>query len=256
MFYLIILIWFVSSQQDSQKITEISNYFSDLKIACKHNENVWGKNLYGPILFVERSDRTVYANRNTDSGLLKKNGSIFTGKLPDEINLANTAVEWNGRRWAMIMLPISTDKQKRINLMAHELFHLWQPDFGFKSFNPDLKHLDQKNGRIYLRLETEALKQAALKPDEAEKHLRNALTFRSYRNQLYPKTDSLENLLELNEGICEFTGQELSGRTEQERLENFIKRIDYFVSTPSYLRSFAYETIPVYGYFLKQLNSD
>src|SRR5690606_23749927 len=108
------------------------------------------------------------------------------------------------------------------------------------------------NGRLYLRLELEALKKAVLAPTRIElmKHLTNAIYFRRERHNFFPGSDTTENLLELNEGLCEFTGFMMSGREGYGARHYFVKRITEFNNSISYIRSFAYETIPVYGFLL------
>ena len=78
----------------------------------------------------------------------------------------------------------------------------------------DNNHLDKKQGRIYLRLELEALQTAVkLQGQDAIPHIINALRFRKLRHQIYSDADSTENLLELNEGLAEYTGLMMSERT-------------------------------------------
>ena len=201
----------------------LANYLNELKDATKKNQNLWNINIYGPILLVNPDTRQLYSNYTDSAGLLKKNGNIYSGNLPAEINIANTAVDWSGRRWAMIMLPLPENKEVRINLLAHELFHKAQPSLGFKLFNTQNNHLDQRDGRIYLRLELEALKKAlqATNDNELKTHLTNAFTFRKYRYSLYPGADTTENLLELNEGLAEYTGLIISGRNIVWRFPRF-----------------------------------
>jgi len=152
------------------------------------------------------------------------------------------------------MLPLPTKKNDRINLLAHELFHKAQPALNFKLFNTDNNHLDKKDGRIYLRLELEALKKAisATNPSEIKLHLTDALTFRKYRYLLYPGADSTENALELNEGLAEYTGFMISKRTKEESIRHFDQSLKDFLSNPTFVRSFAYQTTVVYGYLLQR----
>lgn len=227
-------------------------YFAELKSVTEKNQALWGLDLYAPVLLVNPVTRETYANSSDTIGVLKKEGEVYTGVLPRNVNVANTAVRWGGKHWAMIMLPLSSNKQNRINLLTHELFHRAQTRLGFKSQNPDNNHLDKKQGRVYLRLELEALKKAigATSGKEISKHIKHAFAFRQMRRSLFPAADSTENLLELNEGICEFTGMMMSGRTKAEQADQFIRRINEFINSTSYVRSFAYETIPVYGYLL------
>jgi hypothetical protein len=121
---------------------------------------------------------------------------------------------------------------------------------------PDNNHLDQKDGRIYLRLELEALKKAIQSVTDTGRrsHTRDALIFRSYRHQLFLGADTLENLLELNEGLAEYTGLVISNRTTKNASEHLVKSIQDFFHKPTFIRSFAYQTIPAYGYLLANEN--
>lgn len=233
-------------------------YFNEIKTATKQNKNLWNYDLYGPILFVQSDTRQLYANYPDSAGLLKKEGSIYMGILPQEVNIANTSLHWNGKDWAMVMLPLPDNKSDRLNLLAHELFHRAQPALGFKLHNTENNHLDQKDGRIYLRLELEALKSAVLasSPKEIKTHLTNAFIFRGYRYTLYPGADTMENLLELNEGIAEYTGITMSGRIIPEMQDHFVKSIREFLNNPTFVRSFAYQTTPIYGYLLRNTKKD
>jgi hypothetical protein len=231
-------------------------YFEELKQVTNANAEFWNKDLYAPLLFVNPATREVFANTTDTTGILQGKGEIFYGVLPKRINISNTSVKWGGQYWAMVMLPVSKTKSNRVNLLVHELFHRAQQGLGFSAYNPDNNHLDKKEARIYLRLELEALQRAvaAAKYPASIKHVKQALVFRQMRRSLFPGADSTENLMELNEGLCEFTGQMMSGRNPEETKEHFRKRITGFISTASYVRSFAYETIPVYGWLLSQTN--
>lgn len=98
----------------------------------------------------------------------------------------------------------------------------------------------------------EALKKAiqCVSSAESKKHLTDALTFRMYRYSLYPVADSSENLLELNEGMAEYTGIIICNRNRDKAVQHFVQGIDDFISNPTFVRSFPYITTPVYGYLL------
>ena len=226
-------------------------YLRELKDATWAHRDLWNKDLYGPILLVNPETRQLFANVPDSAGLLKLNGSVYSCVLPENVNIANTSSHWNGRDWAMIKLPLPSNKEDRINLMAHELFHVSQPSLGFRLFNVANNHLDQKDGRIYLRLELEALKKAiqCTSSTERKQCLTDAFTFRMFRYSLYPGADSSENLLELNEGIAEYTGL-ISNMSRDDAVKDIVQRMDQFMTFPTFVRSFAYQTTPVYGYLL------
>ncbi len=76
--------------------------------------------------------------------------------------------------------------------------------------------------------------------------------FRKYRNILFPGSNETENQLELNEGLAEYTGFVISGRNKEQTKQHFTDNINSFLKNPTYVRSFAYNTTPVYGYLLSQ----
>jgi len=250
---LLFLTHVASAQTFSSPEEAYASYFNDVKVAEEQSWDLWDRDMYGPILLVNPKTREVYSNFPDAGGDLKRVRDVYYGTLPVDINIANTMVHWNGRDWALVMLPLPDYKQDRINLMAHELFHSAQASLGFKGYSPDNGQLDEKDGRIYLRLELEALRKALEAPGQSEmkRNLINALTFREYRYLLYPHAMATENLLELNEGLAEYTGVIISGRNREESVYNFERSINEFVRFPTYVRSFAYETTPVYGYLLR-----
>ncbi|MDR3010953.1 MAG: hypothetical protein LBV59_23705 [Sphingobacterium sp.] len=240
-------------ESEEVKLDSIVQYFSEIKTATKRSFSLWDRDLYGNVVLVDPSTRQLFSNNSgTDNSFIKYK-NIYVGKLPDSVNIANTSLKWNGHTWAMVMLPLSKDYYARINLLAHELFHSVQSSLGFVQNNYESNHLDQQNGRIFLRLELEALKKAfdTDSQDKQNKHLTNALIFRRYRNSLFPGSAQIENQLELNEGIAEYTGVMISGRGKERTKKHFIDAIDSFFLNPTYVRSFAYNTTALYGYLLR-----
>ncbi|MEC4051891.1 hypothetical protein VSP10_03725 [Myroides odoratimimus] len=257
-FSLFLLSQSIFSQNEQRMLEQANVCFDEFKHAAEQHKSLWNIDLYGPILLIDSETRTIYANEEDKENKLKPEGGVYIGTLPKNINIANTAIEWEGKRWAMIMLPLSDNVQNRINLLGHESFHRVQPTLGFKLNNTDNNHLDQKEGRVYLSLELEALKQAiqANSIKEINQHLTAALSFRKYRQSIYSEASTTENNLELNEGIAEFTGLIVSNRTKKETVDYVSKGIDDFFKNSTYIRSFAYHTIPVYGYLLSQQDKE
>lgn len=259
-FYLVFLSFYctviiANGQHPDTSARHIQMYFNEATIATINHTSLWNRNIYGPMLLVNQETRQVYANEPDSIGSLQKNGSIYTGILPEKINIANTAIYWQGKTWAMIILPLPENKEDRLNLLTHELFHKTQSSLSFVAANPANNHLDKKDGRVYLRLELEAMLQALRAPDISSRknYLTDAFTFRRYRYLCYPGADTLENALELNEGLAEYTGAVMSGRSKEQMILHFDKSVNEFLQNPTFVRSFAYQTIPIYGYLLYQI---
>ena len=231
-----------------------ASYFSELKAAEALSVDLWDRDMYGPLLLVNPKTREVYSNFPDAGGALQRDGDVYHGALPAYVNIFNTIADWNGRVWAMVMLPLPGNSQDRINLMAHELFHVAQLSLGFRGYSPDNSHLDDKNGRILMRLEIEALRKAleATSTYDMKKCLTDAMVFRQYRYILFPQAKTTENLLELNEGLAEYTGVMVCNRSREEAVYHFERGLNQFVRFTTFVRSFAYETIPIYGYLLQQ----
>ncbi len=246
----------ISLRQDL--IMKYEPVFNDLKKnLAEENGKLWAHQLYGPIMFVDRNSRTIIANEPDTKGILTKEGNVYIGILPKEINLSNTAHNWNGKRWTMLRLPLPKDYNERLDLLTHELFHRIQPELGFKKINnKNENHLDDKTARVFLKLELNALKKALMTNNDSisQIHIRNALLFRNYRDALFTNEKKEENTLEINEGLAEYTGSILSKRTDKKLKEHYIKAINSFYNNRTFVRSFAYVTIPVYGYFMNKKN--
>ena len=239
-------------------VDSIVLYFNETREATQKHTGLWDKDLYGPILLVDPETRRVYANEPDEEGFLRPGDGIYQGMLPRKVPISNTDMSWSGVHWAMIKLPLPERKEDRVDLITHELFHVAQPSLEFDFQREENIHLDDKEGRIYLRLEIAALREALLSPrlKRSEDHLRNALIFRKYRHLLFRGADVSENSLEMLEGLASYTGQMMSGRDKWQLRDYLINRLISFEDMPSYVRTFAYETVPVYGFFLYQKDND
>ena len=236
----------------------ISSYFDEVKIAANKGKNLWDKDLYGPIIIVNPYTRQAYSNFPDSIGIFKKEGKIYTGKLPGNILVGNYSLKWGGLNWAMILtIFITNNKAERVDLFTHELFHRVQPLLNFQRVNDQNNgHLDSKNGRVYLRLELEALVKALNSVDKNERnnHLLNALYFRKYRYKLFPNAYSSEATIEINEGIASYTGKVMRNLNEKEFNNLMVTRITDFIKEQTYVQMFAYNTIPAYGFMLRASN--
>lgn len=225
-------------------------YFKQADSAGRQH-TIWTEPLYGPMLLVDRTSGVTYSNTPDSAGIfsLVREG-VYKGKLSRDIMVANTAINWQGRLWAVILLPLPTDRDARLNLMLHESFHRIQDKLGLPARSPTIDHLATMNGRIYFLLELQALKAALAKPvDQRMADLSHALYFRKKRQQLFPATFDNESILEMNEGLAEYTGM-LLGRPPGSILQHLYSEIERAGSQLSLIRSMAYITGPVYGYLL------
>ncbi len=228
-------------------------YLQEAQALCsRDNGTLWGVSLCGPMLFVDRKTRTVVANQADKEGILTKSGNVFVGELPAKVNIANTAIDWAGVKWTMIIFPLPEDRYHRANLMAHELWHRIQKDIGFSGSGAANNHLDSRDGRVWLQLEWRALASALTSRGKQRRlAIMDALLFRAYRRTIFPRAASEERGMEMHEGLAEYTGVKLSGspNLNQYLVNGDIKEA---AQKQTFVRSFAYTTGPAYGILLDQ----
>lgn len=229
-------------------------YFAEAEALCRRDAaRLWGRRLCGPLLFVDAGTREVAANQADKEGRLSQRDGVFAGKLPDEVGAANTATNWAGQRWTMIMWPLPANRYARARLMMHEMFHRVQEELGLPAGNPANNHLDAMEGRLWLQMEWLALREAVTHSGaERRAAIADALLFRAHRRQLFKQGAAEEQALEMNEGLAEYTGVKLSGRTAVELSGYLAAALDQAAYSQSFVRSFAYTSGPAYGYLLDE----
>lgn len=229
-------------------------YFVEAEMICRRDDGrLWGRSLCGPVLFVDAETREVVANQADKEGRLAAQGGAFVGKLPEEMGTANTAVNWAGVRWTMIMWPLPANRYARSRLMLHEMFHRVQDELGLPAGNPSNNHLDSLEGRVWLQMEWLALREAVThRGTQQRSAIADALLFRALRRELFQQAAAEERALEMNEGLAEYTGVRLSGRTDEELYGYLAGQLDQAAYSTSFVRSFAYTSGPAYGFLLDQ----
>jgi hypothetical protein len=213
----------------------------------------WGVSLCGPIMLVDPQSRQVVANQQDSEGVLKLDGSVFTGSLPSSVNISNTPTQWSGVLWTQLIWPLPDDVNRRDTLLAHELFHRIQNRVPIPTQNEAANdHLDTLEGRYLLQLEWRALTAALLCKTQAEcqQAVSDALLFRAARYQSFPSAAGQERSLELNEGVAEYTGVSLGNSTRESQVKAALYDLSAHIGDQTFVRSFAYATGPAYGLLL------
>ncbi len=249
----------LSLVQDAAGLTpkQAQQYFqeADALVRADHGQ-LWGVSLGGGLLLVDPASRVAFANQRDPEGWLQQVGSVWRGEISTEVNLANTALDWAGAKWSMILLPLPEDRVDRARLNVHELWHGAQQRLGLPSTAATNDHLETRDGRYWLQLEWRALSAAlAAKGAERAEAMTNAILFRTQRRTLFPAAAAEENTMEMHEGLAEYTGVKLSGATDPERyvIENELRAAS---AKETFVRSFAYATGPAYGLLLDRTGAD
>ena len=238
----------------TQQAKAASEAITEYHILChRDGGRLWGRSLCGPIMLVDPETRAVYADRDTTGHDLRASGALFIGTLPQDISMANTAIDWAGTRWTMVLLPLPSNRDRRETLLMHEAFHRIQPDRLPPPVAALPDHLDTLDGRLLLRLEWRALARALQTDGEPQRAaIGDALAFRALRRSLAIEATGRENALEINEGIAEYTGKRLGAG--KDAVASTIGTLTDYDRRDGYVRSFAYASGPAYGLLLDRLS--
>jgi hypothetical protein len=221
-------------------------------VSDKEGGHLWGKKLYGRLFFVDPETRAVVANEPDSEGVLHAANGVYVGTLPKEIIVSNAPIEWQGKRWTMLMWPtIPTDTLGRRITFAHELFHRIQPELGLMAPDSPNLQLDTPEGRLWLQLEWRALAAALVEQGPAQSQaIRDALAFRSHRHELFAGSAQTEASLEIAEGVPEYTGT-IAGEPDRDSARwRAIGKLTDPDQSGTFVRSFAYTSGPPYGLLL------
>ncbi len=213
---------------------------------------LWGVSLCGPLMIADPASRTVWASESDHQGLLRPQDGGWVGVLPADVAIANTALDWAGLRWAMVIAPLPEDAQERRVLLAHEAWHRVQGDLGFFAQDFPNAHLATARGRTLLRLEMRALATALRSSGVGQRRaMQDALILRAARHAAFAPARAEETALDRHEGLAAYTGVRL-GAADTAR-EYALRQLDSHDRHENFARAYAYATGPAYGVMLDQL---
>jgi hypothetical protein len=169
----------VASAKESARACSLDTqrvYSALKKAAAADQSKLWGKSIDGAFLLVNPSSREAEIVVNTEPEL-----QCTSQLLAPDLPIANTCIELDGKRFALLRLPVPMDEKELVRLSTHERWHCIRESLGIAVRGDDNAHLDTVEGRILLRMEIRALR-ASL--DERNQHWkRSAADAISYRAQ-------------------------------------------------------------------------
>jgi len=231
---------------------EFQRFVSAARRVLKADDGrLWGVSMAGVPWLAFDGDRLLATEDPGIASFDRTGVGIWSGPKPTELGAANTTVDWAGRRWATCSLPLNPDTAVR--LLVHEAWHAIQPQLlpGLSSgeSGPGREIFDTVEGRVWLRAELTALSAALGSTGASQrKSAEAALAFRARRYHLARAEErERETLLDIAEGLAEYTGWRLSNGTSMQLAEALTAP-----APPSWTRAFCYRTGPAYGYLLDQ----
>lgn len=220
-----------------------AKYFAEAAAICeREGGRRWGRSLCGPMVFADIVTRTLATNQPAPDA-----------PWPGGMGIANFAAMWGGQRWSMYAwrgIP-ANDERLRARLLMHELFHRIQRDLGLQLNDSSNVHLDTFDGRYWMQLEWRALA-AALRASGAARTsaIGDALVFRARRHSLFPGAAEGERVMEINEGLAQYTGTVVAHPVPAEAAADAVTQLGQAPSSATFVRSFPYPSGAAYGVLL------
>jgi len=260
--YLLAIFFLASCKKETVAIyltpEKALKYFREVEAICnKDNGKLWGKYLYGPLMFVDRPTRKIFANQPDKEGILKEKDGIFSGDYPKELIIQTKPQEFGGTIFAMALLPPQEDDYRIKTRAIRSLYLCFQKEAGFATDDYNTKHMDDKNARLWLKLEWRALRNAIESDGESRlQAIRDALIFKGTRRELYPRSVNDENKFEDYEGLATFTSFILCEDSTGQAKKRLIENLDRTYALQSYGRSYGYIHGALYAYLAREKEFD
>jgi hypothetical protein len=215
-------------------------YFNSIEVICnRDNGKLWGKNLYGPMMFIDRTSRKIISNTPDKEGLLKGKDGVYTGLYPKELIINFFPVKFGGVLFAVTPLPPEEDAFKIKTGAIHSLFHRMQESEENISSIYNTNNMDEKEARLWIKLEWKALRKALnSEGEERQLAIRDALIFKGSNRELYHKYANDENKFENYEGFATFTYTLFCTDSQEEFRSRLFENLDRVYSMQSYARSY------------------
>lgn len=215
-------------------------YFSKIEEACNRDAGkLWGRNLFGPLMFIDRTSRKITANLPDNEGLLKLKDGVYTGIYPAESIINTSSITYGGTIFGMAPLPAEEDDYRITSRGIHALFHSFQKEIGINPENFNILIMDEKEARLWMKLEWKALKKAIMSEGEEQTlAIRDALIFRGSNRESYQRYALLENKFETYEGLATFTYILVGSNNYKEFKTRLLEYLDRIYGYQSYARSY------------------
>ena len=236
----------------NQMESECESAMKEFKTVCDADDGaLWGINLLGPTMFVNPNTRSLVANQQNKPGSFVQKGDLYCGQLPEEINIANTSLDYCGEQWTCVMWDKGRDAISTTHLLIHESWHRIQNQIGIPPITSQNQHLDETEGALLMKLELMVLEDLLMEKDNIDQCLHDALMVREYRQTKYH--DGNEKQFECHEGLAEYTAYKMLPIDEKYKKGVIAAAIKKGLDADGYCNSFAYLTGPAYGFVLDDM---
>jgi hypothetical protein len=238
-----------AAQVDQQRAAE---FFREAQALCERDGGrLWGVSICAPMVIGDARTQTFATSQPPPDA-----------PRPKLIGILNGPIQWGDTMWAAVSWDTIANwpPRTRGELFLHESFHIVQRSKGIAApdrarLGPNVRteneHLDDVDGRYWLRLEWRALARALRESGELRAQaVREALAFRQARHTRYPDHVVSEYALDMNEGLASYTQTVLAAPSGADAITRALELLAGADDGESFVRTFSYTSGPAYGLLL------
>lgn len=224
--------------------------FADAQSICETDRGeLWGENLWGPVLLVRDSDKIAFTNEPKLLPFSIKVDSLYCGILDSSVIVAGSAIRFMNMEVALVPL-LSLSDSIMIQVFIHELYHRFQNNhFDMEEVVYDNAHIDTRIGRTLVLCELiELAKSLNCSVEDQHSHIKRAIEFRKWRWTLFPEKIKDECKFEFHEGLALYTQYHLCLRNSTEVLKQLCLDVENLLLKTSLSRQYGYYMGALYSY--------
>ena len=234
---------------DSALCKKASGLFAEAQRVCAADGgDLWGENLWGPVLLVRDSDKLTFTNEPALLSVSQKMDALYCGILDSDIVVAGSAILFKGSEVAVVPMFDLSDSAM-VEVFVHELFHRFQNQhYNMIEVVYDNAHVDTKMGRTLVLCELlELAKALNCNVLERKSHVERALAFRKWRWALFPDKITDECRFEFQEGLALYTQYRLCLRDSLKVAQQLCQEVERLLSSPNLSRQYGYNMGAMYA---------
>lgn len=205
------------------------------RLSRQDDGKLWRLYLEGPMLVVDPRFRLGWANQ-AFPGWTRAARMLWAGEIGQRV--LEPVLQVEGKAWAVAELPAPADPLQRSRWLTRLLFRRLEGALGLPSNRPRPSHLATPEAARWMMLEAAALRRALAGSGASQRAaLEDALVFRVWRRAEFKLWSNRERVLELNDGLAEYTAVVLTVKDEPARREEafrMLSRLDPVRFAPAF----------------------
>ena len=234
---------------DSVLSKKASGLFAEAQRVCAADGGeLWGENLWGPVLLVRDSDKLTFTNESALLPVSQKMDALYCGILDSDIVVAGSAIRFKGSEVAVVPMFYLSDSAM-VEVFVHELFHRFQNrHYNMGEVVYDNAHVDTRMGRTLVLCELLELSKAlSCNVLERQPYIERALAFRKWRWTLFPDKITDECRFEFQEGLAMYTQYRICFQDSLKVAQQLCQEVERLLSSPNLSRQYGYNMGAMYA---------